>query len=823
MALDKEKTLETAQKYIDKNQYAKAIAEFKKVIEVSPNDIRVLLRLASCYESNNNIREAGEIYLKIAKSYTEEGAYQKALAVLKQAQKCLPESDEVMLSMAELNYALGLPHEAMNLLERCLLHSNSRKQPAEYMRILQMMIRIDSENVSTRLKYAAFLIDQNDKEGACRQYTLALAQLLSKEKYVDYIQTARSYLAIEPKDREVLENLAKIYIRMNRFADAIAVLGTLKPNERTTGIREQLITSYTKLNRTREALAELKALAHQYTDEGARYDVVENVWLRAKRLAPNDPEVAAALSDEPPMLSESAINLVGAGVERARKRTSSIHLDSAPQVSAELERMNNERYEQAVALCRIGRYQEARTCCLQIVENNEQHIPALQLLSQIYEQLGDKFSLSQAERKLAKAVFNHDPDEAVRHVLKAEQWVPGAWENYNLMLVLGLDPVKYGINPPNSKAPVSNVSSTVTNRPSRPPTLPPVPGSSRTRTQSQVMPPPLSGISSGVSPAAGSYQTKSGTNNSAVAEVGAVVSDELSGVFDKLVKTPSHVTKDSQVGKPPEPPQRTTHPEMPIRRVGTANFSPKSEPFGGRSAQIPIAPTGLGTRNPPPGNIPKYPSQISQQVPSRVSASYRSVSSGTIPQAGVPGYPQQPAGYPHQPAGYPQQPAGYPQQPAGYPQQPAGYPQQPAGYPQQPAGYPQQPAGYPQQGYPQSSAQPMTSHVPPPAMGVPPQRRRVPSFVTARDPNDLGSPTTPGVSSQVMPTVPGYSPSAPLQKSVRIPDFERQRVIDAIQEVEFYASMMLLDDARNMLGSLIQEFGDIDIIHEARLKLDAMG
>ena len=49
MALDKEKTLVAAQKFVDKDQHDKAIREFLKILDVEPNDGRVLLLLASSY------------------------------------------------------------------------------------------------------------------------------------------------------------------------------------------------------------------------------------------------------------------------------------------------------------------------------------------------------------------------------------------------------------------------------------------------------------------------------------------------------------------------------------------------------------------------------------------------------------------------------------------------------------------------------------------------------------------------------------------------------------------------------------------------------
>ena len=123
MAFDKEKTLAAAQKYADKDQHEKAIREFQKILDVEPNDLRVLLLIASSYERVGKMDEASNAYVKIFEQYRNQGAYQKALAIIKQAQHCNPNSDDIAMSMAEIYSALGLPHEAVNQLEKCLANA----------------------------------------------------------------------------------------------------------------------------------------------------------------------------------------------------------------------------------------------------------------------------------------------------------------------------------------------------------------------------------------------------------------------------------------------------------------------------------------------------------------------------------------------------------------------------------------------------------------------------------------------------------------------------------------------------------------------------
>ncbi len=751
MSLDKEKILAAAQKFEDKEQYDKAIREYLKIAESDRGDDRVLLRLATCYERAKKPDEAARTYVKLSVAYREQGAYQKSLAVLKQAQK-YSQDDEIAMSMAELYSALGLPHEAVGQLERCLERCDVKENRRAYMRILQSMVRVDGENVQTRIRYANLLLEDGDQEGARRQYTLGLAQLLSKERFGDYIQTAREYLKFQPKDTDVLRELAQIFVRMERYDEAVMVLSGLNNNERTPEIRECLISCYIRLNRINDAVRELKALAHQYEEEGGREDLIEDVWLRAQKLAPNDPEILSRTGDEPPLLSDSALNvLMPAGGGNVNSNAGNAY--NYNEISNS-ERQCVALFSKTMEAYRQGWFDEAKRLCFQILDCNEQYLPALQLLSQIFENQGDNNSLAQIERKIARVVFDSDADEAVRHVLKAERFTPHAWENVNLLLAFGLNPADYGMSVPNSMAPVSQSRVSAAAVPRGPNTrqVPPVPSAAPI---GRPLPPPIpkpggarpplpppryaqtvapiqgrpaapvegmgrlpagnNKVINPYAPMAGGHNAglhiTSGQTQETASFAASVSNEELDDVFDSLVGNGQPVEKkphalDPLTDKTPLPSnvvstnEEPEHVEVPAwMRRSNAQINPyTAEQFDSEEAAR--------------QNIANYNDSIEQLTPV--------------------------------------------------------------------------------------------------------MQKAVPQRVVFRADSD--------VDTGVIPTPVNMVPvSTSLPVVNQIPESELQRVQETLQEVNFYASLSLLDDARNMLSGLIDEFGDIDIIHEAKVKLDSLG
>ncbi len=890
MAFDKEKILSVAQKFVDKGQHEKALREYQKILEAEPNDQRVLLDVASCCERLGKMDEAADAYVKIYETYRNQGTYQKALAIIKQAQKCKPDSDDIAMDMAEIYSALGLPHEAVNQLEKCLEHAEKNNNRRTYARILQTMVRVDGENIQTRIRYANMLRQDGDTEGAAKQYVLALAQLLSKEKFIDYIQTAREYLKLVPKDAEVLQGLAGIYIRMNRFSDALNILSGIPSQERTPEVREHLIACFAKMGRPQEAVKELKALARQYESMNSRPDLIESVWQRAQKLAPNDTEILLALGgDDIPELSDSAINIISessvqSSVYDTRNRPQTNNFQN-PEISA-LSRMLQAKYDEALFYRNRGNNEAALALCMQIIAGNEQHLPALKLAELILEQSGDLVTLAQIERKIARVFYETDIDEAVRHVLRAEQCTPRAWENFNLMLVFGLDPAQYGMKAPessgvsNPRIPAAQLNAAINaQKPSAvPPPLPRkspqsvnvsasqfaqgapslsrpnsgafagVPGAARPNSGAFAGVPqaarPNSGAFAGVSqpaaprppvsapmppaarpPFAGSqaasaYPPDAAPADGSISQIGRALSDNIDNAFDDVF--------DGVMNAPQTIPAAQA---VAPQNAAAGQYSPAAQSFG-----EPIPAWMRRSQQSADGHAPsRQSSRATVAAPASVYDTASLMGASDSPTADFGARPQQ--------AGFRRDPSVNNISPNPH----AGLSRRQTG--NLPTTVAQAPTSA-QLGAP--SAQ-LSRLVNPDASQIPgisrqpsgqiPLMQNSPSGQTpgiSRQPSGQipvmqKSPSgqTPGISRQQSRQIPivakqpsGQFPAAQQpampQIAAGIPPQDRQKVEEAIQEIDFYASLALLGDAKKLLSDLIQKYGDVDIIHDAKIRIEAM-
>ena len=103
MAQSKEKLIESAQKSLKKKQLARAIKDYIKVVEIDPADVRSRQKLAELLVRTNRGAEAYEHFEAVAKYFSTNGFYLKAIAIYKQMQRLDPSQVALFSRLAELN------------------------------------------------------------------------------------------------------------------------------------------------------------------------------------------------------------------------------------------------------------------------------------------------------------------------------------------------------------------------------------------------------------------------------------------------------------------------------------------------------------------------------------------------------------------------------------------------------------------------------------------------------------------------------------------------------------------------------------------------
>jgi len=147
---NKDKLLESAQKFLAKGQVARAIGEYQQLIDAFPRDYRNRQKLAELLCRERRFDEALAHFEAVARNFAEMGFYLKAIAIYKQMQKIDPSRADTYLRVAELNEQHGLIGNALSEYHHLMAFYDRHGMLREAAAVLQKMSCLEPDNGGLR-------------------------------------------------------------------------------------------------------------------------------------------------------------------------------------------------------------------------------------------------------------------------------------------------------------------------------------------------------------------------------------------------------------------------------------------------------------------------------------------------------------------------------------------------------------------------------------------------------------------------------------------------------------------------------------------------
>jgi tetratricopeptide (TPR) repeat protein len=276
LSSQKDKFLASAQKFIQKGQFDRALRDYEQVVTADPKDVKLRQKLAELLIRCNRREDAIREYNTIAKFYDENGFYLKSIAVYKQIQRLDPSNIEISLCLATLNEKQGMIGNALSEYKLLYDHYHKNGQTTESIEILQRMQAVDPENVDIRLKLAETLYDAELKDKAYQEFTRAALALKHRgnSEFFDRVSRKIHDLFPEKSDTSALDFIEE-QLKNGMVGDAVSKL-------------QQILTD------TPDNLPALGLLSNAYglSGDGANREIVLNRMLE---LSPDDSTLKKSL------------------------------------------------------------------------------------------------------------------------------------------------------------------------------------------------------------------------------------------------------------------------------------------------------------------------------------------------------------------------------------------------------------------------------------------------------------------------------------------------------------------------------------------------
>jgi tetratricopeptide (TPR) repeat protein len=146
-----------AQVYLDDGFNSKAIAIYKKIGKLAPNELPPLERLADLYVQQGILSEARPLFLQIAEAHLKANRAPKAVEVLHRLLEVEPENLRVQMRLAELYNVMGLRKEAAHTYLNYAQRLFDRGESDEAEKLIERAVEVDPSNTSALLLKARVL------------------------------------------------------------------------------------------------------------------------------------------------------------------------------------------------------------------------------------------------------------------------------------------------------------------------------------------------------------------------------------------------------------------------------------------------------------------------------------------------------------------------------------------------------------------------------------------------------------------------------------------------------------------------------------------
>jgi len=224
---DKARILELAERQVKAGRTEEAIAEYKKLLSGDAPDLSINNIIGDLYLQRGRTGEAVKAFHAVAGYYESKSYYSQALAIYKKITKIDPENMIMVVRLGDLLNSQGFVEEARQEYLKAEHTLRLEKRVKELMFLYNKLIRLEKDNIPYKLSLAELLRQEGFIDEAVVQFNDAAEIHLRQndpDKAEKVIEQARQ---LKADDQRTMTNLVEILKRRNRRKQALELVGEI--------------------------------------------------------------------------------------------------------------------------------------------------------------------------------------------------------------------------------------------------------------------------------------------------------------------------------------------------------------------------------------------------------------------------------------------------------------------------------------------------------------------------------------------------------------------------------------------------------------------
>ena len=246
MAYNKSKNVEAAQKLLNQGKVVQAIAEYQQILKFEPRDQVTLMTIGELYIRQGETFQAIDYFERLAQIFVGDGFLTKAIAVYKRIAKLAPEEIRPLEKLADLYVQQGVMSEARPLfLQLAEIHLKNNRQP-EAVSLLKKLLLAEPDNLRIQIRLADLYQAMGQTKEAMDAYISASQRALARGDQAESEKLADKALKLEPNNLPAIIVKARSYSSQGNLTKAAELLENVPDLEKGGEQTELLLDLYTK-------------------------------------------------------------------------------------------------------------------------------------------------------------------------------------------------------------------------------------------------------------------------------------------------------------------------------------------------------------------------------------------------------------------------------------------------------------------------------------------------------------------------------------------------------------------------------------------------
>jgi pilus assembly protein FimV len=411
MAYNKSKFVEAAQKLLNQGKVAQAIAEYQQILKHEPRDQVTLMTIGELYIRQGETFQAIDYFERLAQLFVGDGFLTKAIAVYKRIAKLAPEEIRPLEKLADLYVQQGVMSEARPLfLQLAEIHLKNNRQP-EAVSLLKKLLMAEPDNLRIQIRLADLYQAMGQTREAVEAYISASQRALARGDQAECEKLADKAVKLDPNNLAALIVKSRVQSTQGNFAQAAQLLENVPDLEKGGEQTELLLDLYLKSAKWDEA-SSLAMRVYQADPKnfGPAQKLVESL------LASGQSDRAMALLDQTriPMIDAGEHEVIGKLLnELAEKMPGRIEplewLVETYGRTSDSFRLPDALAHLGDALVAANKLERAKQVFEQLVDKEPESEPAKRKLNDVLRKMGVK-----GAEEPAPILEDHAPVELVR-------------------------------------------------------------------------------------------------------------------------------------------------------------------------------------------------------------------------------------------------------------------------------------------------------------------------------------------------------------------------------------------------------------------------